>query len=414
MTSSGAHTRGVTLGALADAARPPAPVGSSTSRSRCRALWWLADDGRTARTRSAACRASSRRCQRGAGQQGGPCARTVPSRGLDHARSPLLARLCCRRGGVRGAMGSSRRWSRATFGLSRTCAAMWYLDEQIGVPPGTTKIFNTEQKTQSSSPGPRRPRITAMAVSRTKVCRRRRACRRGREGARHHLRPAPQARRRGAVPADVQSRSCLPRLLARLEGLLGAGRRARLDVVYWLEEGEGRRCLKTSTQQNAASTSAVQPDRHHGRLRHGRWRVPAHHRPDARRCSARWGSASSPTSATRGCRRSASSSPPTQASPPPRGGHEDGVAAAPADGQTIDRSPYSCFVCGADGGTTYVFEEEDKDYYKRAKSFKVENTAVKIRHLAVSPAEGSWSARSPTRSRLQALLSNTDILCRRR
>jgi len=46
------------------------------------------------------------------------------------------------------------------------------------------------------------------------------------------------------------------------------------------------------------------------------------------------------------------------------------------------------FVCGADGGVIYVFEKsEDKDYYKRAKSFKIENNAVKIKNLAVSPSE---------------------------
>ena len=74
--------------------------------------------------------------------------------------------------------------------------------------------------------------------------------------------------------------------------------------------------------------------------------------------------------------------------------------------------PYSKgFVCGADGGTIYVFEKsEDKDYYKRAKSFKVENNAVKIRHLAVSPAEEQLVCTLANAQAYVLPLSNTDIL----
>ena len=46
-------------------------------------------------------------------------------------------------------------------------------------------------------------------------------------------------------------------------------------------------------------------------------------------------------------------------------------------------------MCGADGGVIYVFEKsDDKDYYKKAKAFRIENNAVKIkqppRRLALS------------------------------
>ena len=50
--------------------------------------------------------------------------------------------------------------------------------------------------------------------------------------------------------------------------------------------------------------------------------------------------------------------------------------------------PNGGLFCGADGGVIYVFEKsEDKEYYKRAKSFKIESNAVKIKNLAVSPSE---------------------------
>eukprot|EP00965_Chrysotila_dentata_P055397 1838140-Pleurochrysis_carterae.AAC.1 len=45
----------------------------------------------------------------------------------------------------------------------------------------------------------------------------------------------------------------------------------------------------------------------------------------------------------------------------------------------------SVWICRLDGGVIYVFEKsEDKEYYKRAKSFRIENNAVKIKNLAVS------------------------------
>ena len=46
------------------------------------------------------------------------------------------------------------------------------------------------------------------------------------------------------------------------------------------------------------------------------------------------------------------------------------------------------FICGGDNGVLSIYEKsEDKDYYKRTKSFTIENQGVKIKNLALSPSE---------------------------
>ena len=65
----------------------------------------------------------------------------------------------------------------------------------------------------------------------------------------------------------------------------------------------------------------------------------------------------------------------------------------------------------ADGGVIYVFEKsEDKDYYKRVKAFKIENNAVKIKNLAVSPSEEQLVCTLANNQVYVLTLSNTDIL----
>ena len=66
----------------------------------------------------------------------------------------------------------------------------------------------------------------------------------------------------------------------------------------------------------------------------------------------------------------------------------------------------------ADGGMVYVFEraEGDKDYYKRERSFKIENNAVKIKNLAVSPSEEQLVCTLANCQAYVLPLSNTDIL----
>eukprot|EP00741_Cyanophora_paradoxa_P020094 tig00021234_g19395.t1 len=86
---------------------------------------------------------------------------------------------------------------------------------------------------------------------------------------------------------------------------------------------------------------------------------------------------------------------------------------SPADGNSIDAIlPYSKgFVCGGDGGILHVFEKsDDKDFYKRSKTFKIENNAVKIKNLAVSPSEESLLCSLENNQTFVLTLSNTDIL----
>merc|ERR1719440_712697 len=89
------------------------------------------------------------------------------------------------------------------------------------------------------------------------------------------------------------------------------------------------------------------------------------------------------------------------------------LAAAPADGNSIDSIvAYSKgFVCGADGGMVYVFEKsDDKDYYKKAKGFRIENNASKILAVAVSPSEEQLICTLANSQVYVFTLSNTDIL----
>merc|ERR1719440_320438 len=89
------------------------------------------------------------------------------------------------------------------------------------------------------------------------------------------------------------------------------------------------------------------------------------------------------------------------------------LAAAPADGNSIDSivSYSKGFVVGADGGVIYVFEKsDDKDYYKKAKAFRIENNAVRIKHLAVSPSEEQLVCTLANAQVYVFTLSNTDIL----
>ena len=65
----------------------------------------------------------------------------------------------------------------------------------------------------------------------------------------------------------------------------------------------------------------------------------------------------------------------------------------------------------ADGGVIYVFEKsDDKDYYKKSKSFKIENNSVKILNLAVSPSEEQLVCTLANSQAYVFTLSNTDIL----
>jgi len=69
------------------------------------------------------------------------------------------------------------------------------------------------------------------------------------------------------------------------------------------------------------------------------------------------------------------------------------------------------FICGGDNGVLSIYEKsEDKDYYKRTKSFTIENQGVKIKNLALSPSEENLICTLENNQMYVLGLSNSDIL----
>jgi dipeptidyl aminopeptidase/acylaminoacyl peptidase len=318
--------------------------------------------------------------------------------------------------------------TRHVFGLKPDVRGnVWYLDEQTVLYPAghNIVIFNTEQKTQKFIAGTEKTEgITAMAVSPNKkyVA----VAERAAEGEKalvtiFDLHTQKRRKVLQAVSADVQSKEfvCLA-FSPDSKGLLTQGGAPDWTLVYWLwEKAKVGAVSKTSTQQNAAiyecsfnpidnTVVCVTGDGVCKFLRITDQTLKplpgamGKREPQAYLCHA-WMSEERVVVATDSGELLLLEA----------GELKTALAAAPADGQTIDSIvPYSKgFVCGADGGTIYVFEKsEDKDYYKRAKSFKVENNAVKIRHLAVSPAEEQLVCTLANAQAYVLPLSNTDIL----
>eukprot|EP00217_Crustomastix_stigmatica_P010708 CAMPEP_0183813298 /NCGR_PEP_ID=MMETSP0803_2-20130417/52843_1 /TAXON_ID=195967 /ORGANISM="Crustomastix stigmata, Strain CCMP3273" /LENGTH=1181 /DNA_ID=CAMNT_0026058151 /DNA_START=28 /DNA_END=3573 /DNA_ORIENTATION=- len=85
----------------------------------------------------------------------------------------------------------------------------------------------------------------------------------------------------------------------------------------------------------------------------------------------------------------------------------------PGDGNSIECVvAYSKgFVCGGDNGVLSIYERsEDKDYYKRSKSFSIEDHHVKIKNLAVSPSDETLVCTLENNQVFVLGLSSTDIL----
>lgn len=87
---------------------------------------------------------------------------------------------------------------------------------------------------------------------------------------------------------------------------------------------------------------------------------------------------------------------------------------SPADGNSIE-VVVSCtkgFICGGNGGVLHLFEKtEDKDYYKRAKSFRVESPQqAKIKNLALSPSEESLACTLDNNQTFVLSISSSDIV----
>jgi WD40 repeat protein len=65
------------------------------------------------------------------------------------------------------------------------------------------------------------------------------------------------------------------------------------------------------------------------------------------------------------------------------------LESSPSDGKSIDCvTPFSRgFVAGSDEGVLYVFECDDREYYRLTKSFQIDNNYVRIKSIAIAPGE---------------------------
>ena len=302
-----------------------------------------------------------------------------------------------------------------------------YLDEQTVIYPSghNVVIFNTDQKTQKFIPGTENTDgITAMAVSpnRKYVA----VAERAKEGEKaqvtvYDLHTLKRRKVLQAVSADVASREfvCLA-FSPDSKNLLTHGGAPDWSLVYWLwEKAKVGAVAKTSNPQNNPiyhatfnpvdnSVICVTGD---GICRFLRITdqtlkplpgAMGKREPQAYLCHA-WMSEERVVVATDTGELLLLEA----------GELKCALAAAPADGSSIDSIvAYSKgFVCGADGGVIYVFEKsDDKDYYKKAKAFRIENNAVKIKTLAVSPSEEQLVCTLANSQVYTFTLSNTDIL----
>jgi len=316
---------------------------------------------------------------------------------------------------------------RHTFGIKADVKDnICYLDEQTVLYPAghNVVIFNTEQKTQRFISGTEKTEgITAIAVSPNKkyVA----VAERAPEGEKalvtvFDLHTLKRRKVLQAASADVMSKEfvCLS-FSPDSKGLLTHGGAPDWTLVYWLwEKAKVGAVSKSSNAQNAVFECSFNPIDNtvvcvtgDGICRFLRITdqtlkplpgAMGKREPQAYLCHA-WLSEERVVVAT-----DTGDLLLLEA-----GELKTALAASPADGASIDSIvAYSKgFVCGADGGMIYVFERsEDKEYYKRAKSFKIESNAVKIKNLAVSPSEEQLVCTLANCQAYVLPLSNTDIL----
>eukprot|EP00854_Cymbomonas_tetramitiformis_P012413 gene12413-14666_t len=95
------------------------------------------------------------------------------------------------------------------------------------------------------------------------------------------------------------------------------------------------------------------------------------------------------------------------------GGEVRATLSSPAEGVGIEAIlPYSKgFVVGGDGGLLSLYEKtEEKEYYKKSKTFTIENNIVKVKSLAISPSEEMLLCTLESNQIFLLGLSNSDIL----
>ena len=65
------------------------------------------------------------------------------------------------------------------------------------------------------------------------------------------------------------------------------------------------------------------------------------------------------------------------------------LESSPSDGKSIDcLAPFSRgFVAGSDEGVLYVFECDEREYYRLTRSFQIDNNYVRIKSITVAPGE---------------------------
>ena len=68
------------------------------------------------------------------------------------------------------------------------------------------------------------------------------------------------------------------------------------------------------------------------------------------------------------------------------------------------------FVAGQDNGVVTIFERDDKEVYRRARSFVIENNQCRVKHLAVSPNEEHLVCSLDNNQIYTLLLSNSEIM----
>lgn len=68
------------------------------------------------------------------------------------------------------------------------------------------------------------------------------------------------------------------------------------------------------------------------------------------------------------------------------------------------------FVAGQDNGVVTIFERDDKEVYRRARAFTIENNACRVKYLAISPNEEHLICSLENNQLYSLLLSNSEIM----
>ena len=295
-----------------------------------------------------------------------------------------------------------------------------YLEENVVLYPAghNTVIYNTEQKTQKFIPGTGESKsISALAVSASKkyVA----VAERAERGMVSVCDLHTLKRRKVLAAPDVLSKEYVS-LAFSPDGKILAAQGVAPDwtLVLWAwEKSKVIASAKASNVERAALSGGLQPGAQRAQRRR-----PGHlqdvstggEQPQVMATSLGKRELAN-IRAMRGCPTSVASDAWCTATrrDAARGGRRGRTALPNAmpDGNSIECiTPYSKgFVCSGSGGVVSIFEKsEDRDSYKKSKSFRIEDHPQRILSLAVSPSEETLQLET---SQAFALgLSNSDVL----